>query len=348
MAVSTFGVRPTISASAASALGGLSMNGRPFRARGQMAAAPGAVVSMPAAGAAALGGLSMGGRPFNAGGSVSYYNAGDPGVPVAPAPKPPASSSSTQSKYSFSVFDDPTVRAARDAMPGIIDNAQKSARNSILARLLQYGDPGLSGILDRGAAKQMLDNLKLSELGGQALDLLSLDKDTQDQIARAYGAETDPAVMRDMGPSGLSQRAQFDRAMAQTWRQRLGNLTGRGAVRSGDLGYQEREQQINRDVGIQNLVSALLGGIGGDVAGVNTARQQAQQTLDTAIQNARNLYAQNPEGYAAMFGVSQPTIAPDTSPVVTQTPSAAVQSALQQALDPTAFGVLQSALGGRR
>ena len=266
-------------------------------------------------------------------------------VPVAPSPKPPAQ---TAQKLSFSIDDDPFVKAAKDAMPGVIENAQKTARSSIIARLLQFGDPTLNSVLDRGAARQMLDNLQLGKLGGQALDLLALDPETQQQIVQTYGAEPDEAVQRDIGPSGTSQRAQFDRSVAQAWHQRLRNLIGSGAVRSGDLGYQTREQQIARDVGLQNLVSSLLGEIGGDVAGVDSARQTAQKAIDDAIVNARNTYAANPEAYAAMLGISKPSPTPDTTPVVTTTPSAAVQSQLQQGLTPTQFGILQSVFGGRR
>lgn len=263
------------------------------------------------------------------------------GVPVVPNPKPPKAA-----PLSFSIDDDPFVKAARDAMPGAVENAQKGAKNSIIARLLQFGDPSLSGILDRGAAKQMLANLGLDRLGGQALDLLALDDATKQQIAQAYGAEADEAVMRDVGPSGISQRAQFDRSVAQAWRQRLGNLTGRGAVRSGDLGFQSREQEIARDVGVQNLVSALLGGIGGDVAGVDAARQQAQRAVDEAIQNARNAVLQNPEAYASMLGITRPTQTPPTSTTTAAPPAA--QPAVQQALTPEQLRILQSVLGGMR
>jgi hypothetical protein len=342
MAVSTFGARPMMPASAASALGGLSMGGKPFRARGGVIAAPGATVTMPASAAATLGGLSMGGKPFNARGNVSYYSSRDAGVPVQPAPKPP------KQAPAFSIDDDPMVRAARAALPGLVENAQKSARNSIVARLLQYGDPNLNGILDQGAAKQMLANLGIGKLDGQALDLLSLDPETQRQIAQAYGAEADPGVARDVGPSGISQKAQFDRSVAQAWRQRLGNLTGRGAVRSGDFGYQSREQEINRDVGIQNLVQSLLGGIGSDVSGVDTARSAGQKAIDDAIQAAYSRVAANPDYLANLYGPTKPAAPPDTTPVVTQTPSALQPSPLQQAVGTDPYKILQAVLGGRR
>jgi hypothetical protein len=264
-----------------------------------------------------------------------------PMVPVQPDPKPPK----TAGSYSFSIDDDPFVKAARDAMPGAVGGAQKNARDSIIARLLQYGDPGLSSVLDQGAAKQMLANLNLGgSLGSEALNLLGLDKDTQDQITRAYGAEQDEGVSRDVGPSGISTKAQFDRAMAQGWRQRLGNLTGRGAVRSGDLGYQTREQSLTRDVGIQGLVQGLLGSIGQDVSGVDAARQQAQKAIDDAINNARTAIMQNPEQYAAMMGLSSAAPAPVVKPAST----APTSNPLEGALTPAQFGLLQSVFGGYR
>lgn len=264
-------------------------------------------------------------------------------VPVVPAPKPPKAA-----PLSFSIDDDPFVKAARDAMPGAVENAQRGARNSIIARLLQYGDPNLSGVLGTGAARQMLANLNLGGLGSQALDLLALDDATKQQIAAAYGAEGDEAVMRDVGPSGISQKAQFDRSVAQSWRQRLGGLTGRGAVRSGDFGFQSREQEIARDVGVQNLVSALLGGIGTDVSTVDAARQQAQRAVDEAIQNARNAILQNPEAYASMLGITRPTETPPTAPVAPAPARPVAQAPVQKALTPEQFGILQSVLGGRR
>lgn len=257
-------------------------------------------------------------------------------VVPTPAPKPPSS-------YNFSIDDDPFVKAARDAMPGVVSGAQKNAHDSIIARLLQYGDPGLSSVLDQGAARQMLSNLQMGGLGSEAVNLLGLDKATQDQIAKAYGAEADAGVARDVGPSGVSTKAQFDRAMAQGWRQRLGNLTGRGAVRSGDLGYQSREQSLANDVGVQSLVQQLLGGIGQDVSGVDAARQQAQKAIDDAINNARNAILQNPEQYAAMMGLAPRTAAPAVKPADTS-PTA---NPLEGMLTPVQFGYLQSfARGG--
>lgn len=266
-------------------------------------------------------------------------------VPVMPAPKPPKAA-----PLSFSIDDDPTVKAAKDALPLLINNAQKTARGSIIARLLQYGDPNLSGVLDKGAASQMLKNLQMGkQLGSEALDLLSLDDATKQQIAAAYGAEGDEAVMRDVGPSGISTKAQFDRSVAQSWRQRLGGLTGRGAVRSGDLGFQSREQEIARDVGVQSLISSLLSGLGTDVAGVNTARQAGEKALQDAVNNARAMYVANPTTYAALLGLTEPTDPPPAPPTASAPPSRpAAQSSVQRALTPEQFGILQSVFGGRR
>ena len=256
-------------------------------------------------------------------------------VPVQPAPKPP------KQPWSFDINSDPFVKAAQDALPGIVSNAQAGAHNSIIARLLQYGDPGLSGLFSGGAMKQMLANLGLDKLGSQAVDLLKIDPETAKEIAKAYGAESDPGVARDLGPSGLSLKAQFDRAMAQAFRQRLGNLTSRGAVRSGDLGYQTREQQLAQDVGTQNLVQQLLSGISMDVSTVDAARQAAQKAIDDAIQNARNAILQNPENYAASIGAVPPTPPAPAAPGQQQNP-------LEGYLTPSQFGILQSVFGGMR
>ena len=207
----------------------------------------------------------------------------------------------------------------------------------------------LRALTDTRAGREAADRAGLAPtartLLGWLAETTTPNKANREKIAQAYGAEGDAGVQRDVGPSGVSTKAQFDRSMAQAWRQRLGNLTGRGAIRSGDLGYQTREQGIANDVGVQGLVSALLGGISGDVSGVDAARQQAQKAIDDAIQNARNAIIQNPEAYAAMLGITKPPAAPDTTPADTTTPS---QSPLQSLLSPAQFGILQSVFGGAR
>lgn len=304
----------------------LATYGKPVPSTSPLYSGPPAPVA-PKVGAAANGTIGTYGPP-----------APDWAGPVQPNPKPPAQKPS----YAFSIDDDPFVKAARNAMSGIVDNAQRSARGSIIGRLLQYGDPGLSGLLSKGALQQYLGNINMGGLGSQAIDLLNIDPATAQQIAQQYGAESDPAVARDLGPAGVSLKAQFDRAMAQDWRARIGSLTGRGAVRSGDLGYQTREQGLQNDVGVQNLVQSLLGGIGQDVSGVDTARQTAQRAIDDAIQNARNSIIQNPEQYAALMGLTPAVQAP---PAATSSPPPS-SSSLQSLLTPQQYGILQSAMWG--
>jgi hypothetical protein len=254
-------------------------------------------------------------------------------VPVQPNPKPPAAST-------FDLNSDPLVRNAMSQRDTSVRNAFDAAKGSILARLLQFGDPTLSQSFIKDKAQRFLNNLDFGAYGRNASNLIGLSQDDLNKITQAYGANQDEAVARDQGPSGLSTKAQFDRSVAQAWRQRLGSLTGSGAIRSGDLGYQTDQQNIGRDVGYQNLIDSLTGAIGQDVGSVGTAMTEGEKLVQQAIQTLQAAVIQNPDGYSALNGYQKPIPAP--------APAAPSPSSLAQTYAATTAkkGTASNALSG--
>jgi hypothetical protein len=229
-------------------------------------------------------------------------------VPVQPAPKPPASP-----RPAFDLNSDPLVRTAMSQRDTSVRNAFDSAKGSILSRLLQFGDPTLSQSFLKDKAQRFLNGLDLGAYGRNANDLLGLSQDDLNKITQAYGANPDAAVTRDQGPNGLSTKAQFDRSVAQAWRQRLAGLTGSGAIRSGDYGYQTDQQNIARDVGYKNLLDALTSSIGTDAGTVGTAMTEGEKLVQKAIESARTAILTSPDTYAALYGYQKP-IPPPPAP----------------------------------
>lgn len=215
----------------------------------------------------------------------------------------------------------PEIAAAEVAKKTSIESAANKARQDIISRLIAAGDPTFAA----GLGVQRLTELAQArgfspESLNRAADLLNVSPETMRMIRSAYGTEGEigameatgqltpeqeqqRAVLRDIGPSGVGQRAQLERAATQTARSIGGALAARNAFRSGEFPYLQREAGIARNIGEQSYLSNLISGLATAVAERAAANTAAEQTFQNVLNTVRRAVATDPSQY--------PELAPD-------------------------------------
>lgn len=252
----------------------------------------------------------------------------------------------------------PEIAAAEAAKNASIASAANKARQDIIFRLIAAGDPTFAA----GLGVQRLTELAQArgfspESINSAADLLNVSPETMNMIRGAYGTQSEinameatgqltpeqeqqRAILRDIGPSGVGQRAQLERAATQTGRSIGGALASRNMFRSGEFPYLQREASITRNIGEQSYLNNLISGLASAVADRAAANAAAEQTFQNVLNTVNRAVATNPSQY--------PEVAPNIGPTV-DLPAPVYAPApvnLRSIISPSKYRVLQSLLSG--